>query len=540
MFNPARFRSVLSILAPLLATASLCGPAASAPALDTETAFVVHGGDRSLAAYGLPSGPLSLNVTSLGVFPNEVVVHGDRAWVVCSGSDEIHVVDLLTRTTLDTIPTGAGSNPYGIVVVSDARAYVTLLAANAVAPIDLVTGTLGTLIPVGRSPEGIAEADGRLFVTNSGFDFSTFGYDPGTVSVIDPVTNTVTHTLPVGLNPQGIDRAPDGRLHVVCTGNFFSVFGSAFVIDPAVPAVIDSLAIGGSPGFIAVSGSGIAWLSDYFLGLLAYDTASLAILHDDSNPVAVGTGAAGVDFDADGRGYVCVYGDDLLVILDPAGNPVDAIPMGDGPQDVVIHAAEEPVSVVLATFTGAVEADGVHLTWTTSDERNHAGFRVYRSSDAGNSWDERSHGLIVATGTPGLYEFVDAGAFAAGAVGSSILYRLGAVDRAGREEFAGTISVSQPARAKSFQLTAHPNPVRRSGTTFRFDGPAGAAPAGIAIFDLRGRKVLSLTAGPADGGILSIHWDGRGPAGAPLPAGVYFARIAAGGVTRTARVTIAP
>lgn len=56
----------------------------------------------------------------------------------------------------------------------------------------------------------------------------------------------------------------------------------------------------------------------------------------------------------------------------------------------------------------------------------------------------------------------------------------------------------------------------------------GERPAGLELFDLRGRLVRSLgliAAGPA--GELRVEWDGRTAEGHPAPAGVYFARIAA-------------
>ena len=61
---------------------------------------------------------------------------------------------------------------------------------------------------------------------------------------------------------QALALAQNGEVHVVCTGNYFSEFGRVFVIDPVAVAVVDSLDIGGSPGFIAINGAGTAYLSD--------------------------------------------------------------------------------------------------------------------------------------------------------------------------------------------------------------------------------------------------------------------------------------
>jgi YVTN family beta-propeller protein len=504
-----------------------------------ENAWVIHGNDRSLARVALPSGPSSLNVASLGSFPNEMAVRGSLAYIVCSGSHAIHVVDLLSGSPVDTIPTGAGTNPFGIIVVSDSRAFVTLLATNQVAVLDLVAGSVTGLIPVGRSPEGIVEANGRLFVANSGFDFSTFDYDPGTVSVIDEATLTVTQTLPVGLNPQDLDVAPNGTVHVCCTGNYFSVFGRAFVINPLAPAVTDSLDTGGSPGFVAIDDAGDAYLSDYFLGLLKYDTATLALLRDSSNPIPVGLGAAGVDFDQAGRAYVCVYEDDQLVELDPADTIVQTFPLGDGPQDVWIRADEEPVSVVLNSFSAASEPGGVRLSWTTAEERDHVGFHVYRSSDGGATWVDAAGGLIPhAAG--GVYSWLDVDAATALREGAVTLsYRLGALDRSGHEDLLASVSVTIGSPVPT-SLAVTPNPARRSGTRVVFDNST-SGPARVTVFDLAGRAVAVPFDGSLDAGLQSIPWDARGADGSLLPAGVYFVRIeTASGDARTARVAIVP
>ena len=42
------------------------------------------------------------------------------------------------------------------------------------------------------------------------------------------------------------------------------------------------------------------------------------------------------------------------------------------------------------------------------------------------------------------------------------------------------------------------------------------------IYDVRGRVVRSLAVGPST---RAVEWDGRGRAGTPVPAGVYFARF---------------
>jgi glucose/arabinose dehydrogenase len=69
-------------------------------------------------------------------------------------------------------------------------------------------------------------------------------------------------------------------------------------------------------------------------------------------------------------------------------------------------------------------------------------------------------------------------------------------------------------------LVAAPNPFQTS-TTLRFESIAFGA-ARIEVYDVRGRRVRALRAGPS---LRVITWDGTDHAGRDLESGVYFARL---------------
>jgi flagellar hook assembly protein FlgD len=64
-----------------------------------------------------------------------------------------------------------------------------------------------------------------------------------------------------------------------------------------------------------------------------------------------------------------------------------------------------------------------------------------------------------------------------------------------------------------------PNPFR-SATTITIPGPAIDGTE-LRIYDVRGRMVRVLAARRPQ-----VAWDGRNQGGAPVPAGLYFARLA--------------
>ncbi|MBI3540496.1 MAG: hypothetical protein HY076_09510, partial [Candidatus Eisenbacteria bacterium] len=77
--------------------------------------------------------------------------------------------------------------------------------------------------------------------------------------------------------------------------------------------------------------------------------------------------------------------------------------------------------------------------------------------------------------------------------------------------------------------------VFRAATEFEF---ALATPGAVrlAIYDIAGREVRRLMDGTRDAGAARVAWDGRDAAGAPVPAGMYLARLEAAGRVERARV----
>jgi hypothetical protein len=85
--------------------------------------------------------------------------------------------------------------------------------------------------------------------------------------------------------------------------------------------------------------------------------------------------------------------------------------------------------------------------------------------------------------------------------------------------------VDTPAGAR-LALSAAPSPFRK-GTTLAF-ALARAGRVRVAVFDARGRKVVDLLDATRPAGPGAVRWEAGG-----IPAGVYFARLDAGGETIT-------
>lgn len=97
-----------------------------------------------------------------------------------------------------------------------------------------------------------------------------------------------------------------------------------------------------------------------------------------------------------------------------------------------------------------------------------------------------------------------------------------------------TVGAESSARPSALALAApSPNPVR-GAASLRFTLPA-AASVRLAIHDAQGRLVRVLAEGERQAGAHAVTWDGRDASGSPLAAGLYFARLRAGGETRGQR-----
>ncbi|MBI5837168.1 MAG: metallophosphoesterase [Candidatus Eisenbacteria bacterium] len=94
------------------------------------------------------------------------------------------------------------------------------------------------------------------------------------------------------------------------------------------------------------------------------------------------------------------------------------------------------------------------------------------------------------------------------------------------------------AAAVRFERPA-PSPFRPAGgrLSLRYSLPASAA-VRLEVFDLSGRRVATLADGHQPPGEHSASWDGRDADGRVAAAGLYFAKLRAGGAERAARIVL--
>ncbi len=305
------------------------------------TAWVINTSGETLSKINLATGVVTNNILPLGSdiesAPNQIVVRDTLAYVAVSATDEIQIIDLKSESTIGFIPTGENTSPFWMSFYDDRYVFATFFEGNALAKIDVEDGTIVGQWPVGLSPEGVIIAGGKAYVAVTAFDPNTWQYGQGTVAVFDIAGDSLLPSIDVGLNPQYVDVDMSGRIHVVCTGNYYSVFGIVYVIDPLTDAVVDSVATGGAPGNVSIGPDNMAYIAAggwYGDGeMFSYHAGTGEVFHGGTNPITVDSGCMMAVTYQDSSVFVGAF-EDFVTRVDSSGSVFDRFAMGDGP----VHA----------------------------------------------------------------------------------------------------------------------------------------------------------------------------------------------------------
>ncbi|MCK4597357.1 hypothetical protein KAU04_04925, partial [bacterium] len=271
---------------------------------EPRTLYIINGLGRTLSKLNLETEVIVNDFLTIGQWPNQILSFNDMLYVVNSGTNDIMIIDPRDDGQEPVIISLAqGSNPYYMAFVGANKAYVTNLIANSVSVVDVENRTILKDIPVGIGPQGILIVENQAFITNTG---GYPHYSPSTVSIIDVLQDTIIQNLEVLTNPQNLALAPDGRIHVMCTGNYDDIPGCIVVIDrwagpDWTPAVVDTIEIGGMPGDIMITPSGKGYCTSFGAEphghLYVYDAYADTVIRGVDNPIQVGYGAMRLLYD---------------------------------------------------------------------------------------------------------------------------------------------------------------------------------------------------------------------------------------------------
>lgn len=206
----------------------------------TKGVFVVNNGssyqaiDGSLTYIDYTTGEAKadiykmVNGKSLGGTPNDVIVYGQKVYVVGSDENTIFVMDVRNCKELKLVSTtellgdAEGRTPRCIAAYGD-KVYFTTYGGY-VAAIDTIKFTLKHKYQVGSYPEGLAfdlsSAQPKLYVANS-----DWGMGNGSISCIDLASSSVTDIkIDNMIYPHQIYVSGTGTLYVLDFGNYDDLY----------------------------------------------------------------------------------------------------------------------------------------------------------------------------------------------------------------------------------------------------------------------------------------------------------------------------
>lgn len=166
------------------------------------------------------------NGQSLGSSPQGAVVYGSRIYVPMYAENLVWVMDKTTARIVASIPTNepeAICAAEGYVFVSNNDGYVSR--------IDTLTLAIDSHEAVGPNPAQMCTTGGKVYVSISdGYNYGNGYADGCRVAEIDALTGKKVKDIAVGVNPGPIAADADGRVFVVCRGNYADIASAVWAI----------------------------------------------------------------------------------------------------------------------------------------------------------------------------------------------------------------------------------------------------------------------------------------------------------------------
>lgn len=328
-----RLLAFLVILATVSFMISACEDEPTKPVTPavSKAIYVLNSAATSISMIDLAENKVYNNVQTVGTWPNQLVYRNGYLYCVNSGSNNINKFDVNNWEAKTPIDLGTGKNPMNMAFFNNQFAYVACSMSNEVLRVDMTSNKVVKTIKAGVGATGIAIANNKVYVSNTGYNGWGNPYLPGTVTVVNAATGDSLRTIVVGTNPQAIEVAKDGKLHVSCTGDYAAIAGVVSVIDPATDTVVNTVNIGGAPGLIALAPDAkLGFLSVWGAGALVYNTSTYAVVNGPSN-MWVGKGGSGILVDTDDNVWLSVWDDDQVVKANTGGTILATYNVGDSP-----------------------------------------------------------------------------------------------------------------------------------------------------------------------------------------------------------------
>jgi hypothetical protein len=202
---------------------------------ETTGAFILNRGNwnennASLSYYNLkeqimiPNVYKTVNGKGLGDSAEQLLVYGSKTYITVTTSNRLLVLDEAGKEIKELNPKNAANEPLNPrrMVAANGKVYVSYYYGHALAALDTASLEIEKTVPVGRYPEYVAVAGGKIYVANSGGLDSETGYGK-TVSVVNAETFRVEKEIEVVINPVNLTADSQGDLYLISMGNYGDV-----------------------------------------------------------------------------------------------------------------------------------------------------------------------------------------------------------------------------------------------------------------------------------------------------------------------------
>ncbi len=188
--------------------------------------------DASLDRLVFASGKLEKDVfanensRNLGDVANDMLIYGNKMYIIMNQSNTIEVTDPSTAKSIQTISM-TGKSPRKAIGFNGSI-YVSC-HSDEIVKIDTASLSVSGTCSVGRDPENMCVIGNRLYAANSGgLDYPN--YDT-TISIVDLTAFQEVKKVGIGLNPSLVAPIGNGKIMVLCNGNYSDIPSSLSVFD---------------------------------------------------------------------------------------------------------------------------------------------------------------------------------------------------------------------------------------------------------------------------------------------------------------------
>ena len=473
--------------APVLLRSAIDPTANSVAIIDEQYIGVAGLGEGFLIA-DVSNPQLPLFVASLKSPCRALEVSGHIAYL--GGSDSLRIADISSPTSPVVIGGIAGTNVTSVTAHDDLLFVSGTFGQDRWRVMDVSNLTQPRVISAFSIPTVECVARDHLVYQASPGGFRVVDVsNPGDPTVLSLLTGAA----------RGYDIALDSTFTYVATGEGLTIVD---VANPQAPFIVSHLELREDANRVDLM-MPYVYVSVFHYGLEIVDVSDREFPRLAATMDLPGRSAFDV---AIAPPYAYVAGGQFVQVLDIS----DAI--------APVLVGQIGTAVSLSHFAAKPTDDGILVEWRTAFESQHLGFWLLRRAGE-EDYRSLTKELI---GPPGPYAFLDREIVP----GVTYEYVLEAVDRQGSVQRFGPITARAP-NATRLRIESWPNPSSSA------DLPLGirtvipeANPVTLDMFDVTGRLIRNLWAGPLPPGRHRFEWNGRDAKGSLVPSGIYFYRLA--------------